>query len=218
MTVLTCEQFRELAPELALDVLPGAERATAIAHFEGCAACRDHLPPLTAVGDGLLGLVPGHEPSGGFETRVLNHLRPTTHARRRRGGLLVAAAVAIVAVAGLGGSVVGAVTNPNVPVAAAAQPFRTGTFTLRGHKTGQIFLYTGAPAWVYMATYTDHPTDKIICQVRRTDGSFVTIGEFPVGNGYGYWGAPLNLNPAAITEARLVAADGTVLATSNLHA
>jgi hypothetical protein len=212
---VTCGQFRELAPELALEVLPGAERAAAIAHLERCAACRDHLSRLAAIGDGLLGLVPGHEPSSGFETRVLGRLCHRPPARRR--GLLAAAAVVIAVGAGVGGSAIGAAAA-HPAVSAVAQPLRTGIFTIHGHEAGQIFLYTGSPAWVYMAVDTDHPTDTITCQVRRTDGSLVTIGEFPIWHGYGYWGAPLVLDPSSVTEARLVASDGTILASSRLHA
>jgi hypothetical protein len=215
VTAPTCGQFREFAPELALEVLPGAERAAAIAHLERCAACRDHLSRLATVGDGLLGLVPGHEPSSGFETRVLRRLHPDPPVRRRR-GLLVAAALVIAAGAGLVGSVVGTDIHPTV--SAVAQPLRTGTFTIHGHEAGQIFLYAGSPAWVYMAVDTDHPNDTISCQLRGADGNLVTIGEFPVWHGQGYWGAPLTIEPGTVTEARLVASDGTVLATSRLSA
>lgn len=217
MTMLACGQFREFAPELALGILPGAERAAAITHLEGCAACRAHLTPMAVLGDDLLSLVPGQEPPSGFETRVLHRLRPRRSARPRRIGLLVTAALVIAAVAGLGGSTVDAVGRHD-PARAVAQPLRTGTFALHGHDAGQIFLYTGDPAWVYMAVNTDHPTEKIICQLRRTDGSLVTLGEFPAWNGYGYWGTPLRLDPTSVTEARLLAADGAVLATSRLHA
>lgn len=212
---MTCVQFRELAPELALEVLSGAERAAAITHLERCAACRDHLLPLAAIGDGLLSLAPGHEPPSGFETRVLGRLRPGRNGLRRR-RLLVAAAVVIAAGSGVAGTAVDAATHQDV--SATAAPLRTGTFTIHGQDAGQIFLYTGSPAWVYMAVDTQHPTDTITCQVRRTNGSLVTIGEFPVWQGHGYWGAPLLLDPASVAEARLVASDGTLLAASRLHA
>lgn len=213
MTALSCEQFHEVAPELALEVLPGAERAAAITHLEHCAACRDRLAPLAAIGDGLLGLVPGHEPSSGFETRVLSRLRPDRPTRRR--GPLIAVAVVVAVGAGITGSVVGAYAYPHA--APVAQPLRTGTFTIDGHDAGQIFLYNGSPAWVYMEVDTDHPNDKIVCQLRGTDGHLASIGDFPVWRGHGYWGAPLDMEPGKVTEARLVASDGTVLATSILR-
>lgn len=213
----SCQRFHELAPELALGILPGAERATAIAHAQHCAACRDHFMPLAVIGDDLLGLVPAHEPSSGFETRVLNRVRPTAPPRRRT-GVLTAAAVGIAVVAGFGGSAVEAAVQHDHAARATVQQLRTGTFTVGDHQMGQIFLYTGRPAWVYMSVKTNHPTDEITCRVVRTDGTVVDIGKFPVGGGYGHWGAPLGIDPASAAEAQLVATDGTVLATSRLGA
>lgn len=213
----TCERFHELAPELALGILPGAERATAIAHAQHCAACRDHLIPLAVLGDDLLGLVPSLEPSTGFETRVLNRVRPAA-APRRRTGVLTAAAVSIAVVAGFGGSAVEAALQHDHAARATVQDLRTGTFTVGGHQMGQIFLYTGKPAWVYMTVETNHPTNEITCRVVRTDGTVVDIGKFPVGDGYGHWGAPLGIDPASAAEAQLVASDGAILATSRLRA
>lgn len=219
MIELPCERFHELAPELALGILPGAERAAAIAHVEACAACRDQLTPLAVIGDDLLDLVPCHEPSSGFETRVLNRMRPGPAPRRHRTGLLVAAMVGIAVVAGFGGSAIESAAQHDTAAQAPAEELRTGTFaTAAGRQMGQIVLYTGDPAWVFMTAETDHPTDKIICQVLRTDGSVVRLGEFSVGDGHGHWGTPLGLDPATVSEVRLIATDGTLLATSRPQA
>jgi anti-sigma factor RsiW len=69
-----CARLRELAPELALGVLTGEERAEARKHLATCPDCREYVLELTSVGDGLLALVPGAEPSLGFEDRVLSRL------------------------------------------------------------------------------------------------------------------------------------------------
>ncbi len=69
-----CARLRELAPELALGVLTGEERAEARKHLATCPECREHVLELTSVGDGLLALVPGAEPPVGFEDRVLTRL------------------------------------------------------------------------------------------------------------------------------------------------
>ena len=40
MSVLTCAEVRELAPELALGMLGGAERAEVVLHVDGVRAAR----------------------------------------------------------------------------------------------------------------------------------------------------------------------------------
>ncbi|MGW2424877.1 zf-HC2 domain-containing protein, partial [Streptomyces sp. NPDC001709] len=57
-----CDRLREIGAELALGVLPGRERAEAVAHLDRCADCREYVRQLTLVGDRLIGLLPGSEP------------------------------------------------------------------------------------------------------------------------------------------------------------
>src|SRR5436309_3384041 len=71
----TCEQTRELLPELALGILGGEDRARALDHLAGCADCSNELASLARSADGLLTLAPQHEPPAGFEDRVLMRLR-----------------------------------------------------------------------------------------------------------------------------------------------
>jgi hypothetical protein len=72
--VMTCAQVHDMAAELALGVLIGRERAAALAHLEGCKACREEVRRLRVVGGRLLELLPTAEPPAGFETRVLERL------------------------------------------------------------------------------------------------------------------------------------------------
>lgn len=74
MTTFGCDEFRELAPDLALGLLAGDERAAAINHVVGCASCRRHLNALVQVADELLLLAPSVEPDIGFESRVMARL------------------------------------------------------------------------------------------------------------------------------------------------
>src|SRR3982075_733620 len=100
MSDLSCARMRELAPELALDVLTGYERATAQAHLGVCPQCREYVSSLTQIGDRMLTLVPAVEPPVGFEDRVLSGMgltAPVQAPRRRWWPMaLVAAAVAAV--------------------------------------------------------------------------------------------------------------------------
>src|ERR1700678_3318700 len=74
MDDMSCDEFAGVAAELALGVLTGRERATALAHLDGCESCREQVRELTMVQDALLALLPSQEPPAGFESRVLDRL------------------------------------------------------------------------------------------------------------------------------------------------
>jgi hypothetical protein len=69
-----CDEFADVAAELALGVLMGRERADALAHLERCGACRETVRQLTMTGEQLLELLPAVEPPAGFENRVMARL------------------------------------------------------------------------------------------------------------------------------------------------
>jgi hypothetical protein len=87
MTGMSCDEFAQVAAELALGVLTGRERAAALAHLDGCESCRELVRELTMTGEELLGLLPSREPPAGFETRVLERIglsAPSPPRPRRR--------------------------------------------------------------------------------------------------------------------------------------
>jgi hypothetical protein len=240
---LTCEKLRAIAAELALGVLPGRERAGAVAHLDRCADCREHIEQLTLVGDRLIGLLPGREPPVGFETRVAQALTrgaPTPegrpHTRRigrpytgpgRRMRLRIASVVAALALAvGFGGWAIGTAVE-NI-TAGPSQPSRVASGMLwggltsahaLGKPTGEIYAHPGSPGWVYMSVDLADAgvpyTGSVSCLLVRGDGSTVRVGSFTLHDGYGYWGSPAPVDPAALSGARLTASDGTVLATAH---
>ncbi len=95
----TCAEARVLAPELALEVLGGAERAEAVEHLGSCAGCRSYLAELTEVVDALPVLVAEADPPAGFEARTLQRLGAGEQRWRRRFGRTVVAVLAALAVA-----------------------------------------------------------------------------------------------------------------------
>ncbi|MGW5213501.1 anti-sigma factor family protein [Streptomyces sp. NPDC004051] len=177
---VTCETLREVGAELALGVLPGRERAMAVAHLDRCAACREYIEHLTLVGDGLIGLVPGREPPLGFETRVARRLpqdvtahdgAPRTRAsgpmhrtarpRARRARLRAASAVAAFAFAfGFTGWAIGtaieSLTASSPPAVEVQTPLREGELTSAsglGPSAGDVYAHPGdpgKPGWIYM--------------------------------------------------------------------
>ena len=244
-----CEWLRAVADELALGILPGQERAEAIAHLDSCPTCREHVEQLTLVGDGLLSLLPGSEPPAGFETRVTDGLGLNRPARRRRprAGVAVAAAAAIALGFGFGGWAVGtAIEGASAPSSRSSQPsgsehdLLTASLLAPDHRpVGRIFAYTASPGWVYMSVHLGRAgsasdsqaadesgaagsrdgypeAGKVSCRLERTDGTSVHIGEFSLDDaGRGHWGAPMRVDPATVSGARLLAADGSVLATAH---
>ncbi|MFE5369017.1 hypothetical protein [Streptomyces mirabilis] len=241
---MTCEKLREIGAELALGILPGRERAAAVAHLDQCADCREYVEQLTLVGDGLIGLLPGCEPPVGFETRVAQALTQGTPAqdgrararvagawRRGFGGRLrvrlVSAVAALVLAVGFGGWVAGTAIE-NV-VAGAPRSAGGAADLLHGDLTsvaaprqsaGEVYAHTGSPGWIYMTvdltgTHASY-SGMVSCLLERRDGGTVRTGTFTLHQGRGFWGGPTPVDPASVSGARLTSPDGTVLATTHL--
>jgi hypothetical protein len=223
MSDLSCVRMRELAPELALDVLTGYERATAQAHLNECPACRDHVGQLTQISDRLLTLVPGVEPPVGFEDRVLARmgLVPPPVRHRRRWWPVVAAAAVAALVFGAGGWVIGSVATEHVTDQSTLAEGHSADVihfaalrTNEQQQVGQVFTYAGEPSWVYMSVAAEPRVDWVACQLIRSDGSTVPIGSFSLSGGKGSWGREMTVDPNGIIGARLVSRNGTVLASA----
>jgi hypothetical protein len=230
---MTCEEFSNVAAELALGVLTGRERAQALAHLDRCDACRGEVRQLTLTGEELLGLLPTAEPPTGFETRVLARIGLEVPARKSRlrvrprwapaGSTLITrrllAAVpvlAALAVAVLGGWGLRAATTHT---ATASSPLSHVALVSAGHHpAGQIYIYNGPHRWLYMRVKTSPPNGTVICQVVGKDGHVTTVGSFPVKNGFGSWGSAVPARIGPLSGVRLITPGGTVLATATFPA
>jgi hypothetical protein len=210
---LTCAQLHDCGAELALGVLPGRERAAAVAHLQHCAECRAYIRDLSPMADGLLDLVPAAEPPPGFESRVLRRMGLPTRPPWHRLGRILAAATAAAALA-LGGWAVG---NASAPTTHSA--LRTAVLTAQGRHIGEAYAYTGPSPWLYMTLDADEIADDptVRCQVVRADGSISTVGTFRMDDGYAHWGSPFPARSSPVTAVRLLAPEGSVLATSDFH-
>lgn len=71
MSAMRCAELREVAPEVALGLLTGEERAAALAHLERCEACRAEVASLAGTADEVLLAAPEAQPPPGFADRVL---------------------------------------------------------------------------------------------------------------------------------------------------
>ncbi len=230
-----CAGLAGMAEELALGVLTGRERAEALAHLESCAACREDVRQLMTTGEELLRLLPAREPPPGFETRVLERLGLAAPGPGSRAGLaggvrrlgrghgesrpgrarrvLTAAAVTLaVTVSAVGGWRLGAATS-----SPAMSLLGSAALVSAGHQAvGTVFFYGGSMQWLSMSVSLRSGTGTVSCQLVSRDGHVMTLGSFWLDGGYGAWESPGPVSGGQFTSARLVAADGTVLATASL--
>lgn len=235
-----CEKLREVGAELALGVLPGRERAEAVAHLDRCADCREYVRQLTGIGDRLIGLLPECEPPPGFEARVARSLARQTagpeghrpgrapqglRGRARRARLRLAAVAAALAVAvGFAGWAVGTAVQEvtaSAPPAVESEPVLVGDMIPAGggQPVGEVYAHPGSPAWIFVSVaLTGTPyTGKVSCLLERADGATVRVGEFPLRAGRGNWGVAVPVDLTKYTGARLASPAGAVLATAELQ-
>ena len=203
-----CDRFRELAPEIALGLVAGHERAEALSHLQGCSACRHHIATLGAVHDRLRALIPAAEPPVGFEQRVLERLGVTRTRRPARTSrwIRVAAAAAAVVIAFVGGWAVG--TADRSPAPAVASPLVDGA-----RHVGDVVVSRTRPD--FLSVYLDVARPgRLTCELLRTDGSVAATETYDAEGGTGWWGIS---KPAGdVTTIRVSDAGGAVVAVGGL--
>jgi hypothetical protein len=192
VSALSCVEVRELAPELALGILGGAERAEVVLHVNGCARCQAYVAELTEAADAIPQLVPDAEPPAGFEARVLRRLdEGERHSRRRWiAAIAVAAAVAII----VSITVVRVIESDESTTQVASPPA-----TALDHKPVAVVMRGGAGdvagGWAYVS---DHhgvavavnygiPSGPYSVMVTPTGGTAASIGTVDVVAGRGSW-------------------------------
>jgi hypothetical protein len=196
-----CARLREVAPELALGVLVGAERAQALAHLAGCAECRQVVEQMSGTADSLLLLAAEAEPPLGFESRVLARLASDQPRRHPWPAVFAAAATGIVVHQVDGGS-------GDVHLRRAA--LRAST----GKETGDVYVTPGHPIWVFMSVQSTVSGQSYLCELNFRDGSVVRAGKFTVADHEGWWGTKVASDIEDLRTVRLLAPDGTTVASA----
>jgi hypothetical protein len=220
MSALTCTDMAELVDELALDVLPGDQRAEALDHLDGCPACRARLEALSEPADQLLLACRSVEPPPGFEDRVLARLATGRTRPRRRGRLaaLVAAGAAAGALIGLGGVSLGR-QGPH-PAAAGAYGPQLRTVALlsgNGRRIGDVSAYAGPPTWIFLRVDGGTGSGIYSCVLDVEGGRTIDLGTMSVSDGEGGWGQRVSIDPRLVESARLVGPTGATVATAIFH-
>jgi hypothetical protein len=219
---MTCAEVEELAPELALGGIAGAERAAAVAHLARCEQCRGLVEELARVADNLLLLAPSVEPPPGFESRVLSRIavaaQPATARRGRRRVWLAAAAVAVVAslsaagVAELRHSSDGR-TGGTGTVAAAPAGVRTALVRDdNGRWTCRAVVYGDDPTWLVVSLDRNDGLNAAFSveAVRAGSADAVPVGTFTISDGHGSLATMVGLQADQFQAIRVLDATGHV--------
>jgi hypothetical protein len=130
--------------------------------------------------------------------------------RLRRALAATAMGLALIA-AGLGGWRFGVGASPT---SASGDLASASLLSATHQNVGNIFLYSGTRQWLYMSVDMESGQETVTCEVVATDGRVTKIGTFQLADGYGSWGSPDPGNVGTLSGARLLSANGTVLATA----
>ncbi len=222
-----CDRFAELAPELALGIADGQQRAEALDHLAGCAACRAHLERLSALADELLLLAPPVEAPAGFEARVATALdspRPVRRSLARRLAIPALAAVASAAVAAvavwlaldsdreLADSYRDTLAVANGEYFDAAPMEAPG-----GRKVGYVYGYEGRTSWVLGIVYDGVANGSYRLEAVTEDGRRVGLRELQVADGHGSAGSATPIPYEQLAEVRLLDGRGREVAETDLR-
>jgi hypothetical protein len=189
-TNMSCDDFADVAAELALGVLTGRERAEAIEHLDHCDDCRERVRQLALTQEQLLGMLPGREPPAGFESRVMatfglaqppvtdpfgqepgqepgqapspvpDHV-PGLPPRRRVGWTRrMLTAAAVLTAAVIFGAGGWGLRVATSP--SGGSDLHSAALVTASHQTvGKIFIYDSKPRWLYMSVDTDQDSQNI---------------------------------------------------------
>jgi Putative zinc-finger len=210
-----CDEVRELAPELALGIASGEERARALEHLAACPACRVLVEEMSDVSDELLLAAPALEPPVGFESRMIERYR----GRRRKPRLaMMLAAAALLLAAGAGGSYLAlrhdvrfANHYRHVFAAAQGQYFASSPLYSGDRPLGQAFAYQGSPSWVFVVLDGANSAQKYHVKLVTRNGTEIPLGSFTRTAGTTSWGKALPVDLRSVWTVRVVPDRGSTL-------
>lgn len=216
MNRASCEEVQVLAPEVALGVASGEERALVLAHARSCHECRRVVEELSETADSLLLVGPLHDPAPGFESTVLAQMQAQKVPQERVRTKLIAAVLVSILVAG---AIAAWVTSGDRTLAAhyrdalaVADGKYFGVVTLQspsGSRGGHMFAYEGDPTWVFLVFTTPLEPGRYDAEVVTTNGDVRSLGSFDIA-GEGTWGRELPVGLRSVRSVRVTDADGNV--------
>jgi predicted anti-sigma-YlaC factor YlaD len=213
-----CAQVRDLAPELALGLLNGGERAAVLAHLEVCPSCQALICELAEAADRLPLLATEAEPPAGFERRVLHALTGTRRRRSLRRPLAVAAAgvaAAIIASAVVVRGVDSGDVRPGV-VQAANSPRTVSMIGANAVLAGKLFVFGRDHASVALTIDYAVPDGTYQLEVRHDADPGSHLGAIRVRDGRGSWTGTVSLPASSASSIVLVDRDNRTVCHADL--
>lgn len=214
MSAATCDEVRELAPELALGIAAGEHRARALVHTATCTPCRSLVEEMSRAADSMLLLAPEKEPPVGFEAHAARRVRGMRPKHRLR----LAVAFASVALVCIGGTaaVMEAANARDSDLAERYLALLEGKgelvagqlFTADGGPAGQAFAYQGNTNWVFLVVNARGGSgvhEVVLYPQGQPSGS--RVGQMRIVDGRGSWGSTTGLNLRG-TRIQLLSGDG----------
>jgi hypothetical protein len=216
VTEATHDEVRELAPELALGIAAGEQRARALAHMASCAECRTLVDDLSRTADSMLLLGPQKEPPIGFESQAISRVRGM-HPRQRLRAAGLIAAIVLVAI-GATVIVMQAMTARDRDLSdrylallegrSRGELFASALRTADGGRAGQVFAYEGSSNWIFIVVTArggNGVHDIVLTPRAQAAGS--TVGRIRLVDGRGSWGSTTGLDLRGL-RVQLLDADG----------
>ena len=214
----SCEEGRALAPEVALGIASGQERARVLAHVRDCGECRRLLEGLAEAADALLLLAPREEPSGGFESAVLARIAGRRRSSRRR---LARGIVAAALAAALGGGGVLWITAEDRRLGSryrAALAEANGEYfgvvplhAAGGTGAGHLFAYEGSPSWIFLVLDDQLEPDEYVVRIEVRDGGPRDLGAGELQEGSLTWGSAIPFSLRLVDSVQVVDARNDVV-------
>jgi hypothetical protein len=215
-----CDETRALAPELALGIADGRERAAALEHLSSCTDCRRFLAELAEVSDGLLALAPAREPPVGFESDVVATLGIGKQRRRWRlrwaaaiaGVTLVASAITAVALlAAFRDDRRLADQYRSALARVGGQYFQAARLRAAdGTAVGKVFGYQGKPSWLVLIVYEPYRRGSFTGELVSKQGRHVAIPATELDPRQSVWGGVIKIDLRDVALVRLVSKKGEI--------
>jgi Putative zinc-finger len=216
---MRCDEVRELAPELALGIVDGEERADALRHLTGCADCRRAVEELSEVADDLLMVAPVQEPSAGFESRVVAAMGLEEGSPRRKrarwrsprwlalrlGPVVATAAVTAAAMVGVyHDDHVTADRYRDTLAEANGRSFQAERLIDEaGGRAGVAFGYEGSPSWLLLTVDRGHRDSVTRAELTTKDGRTIALRSLRLDS-QGSWGGAIPVKLYDVASVRLL--------------
>jgi predicted anti-sigma-YlaC factor YlaD len=216
VTGVGCAAARDAAPELALGILDGSERAEVLGHLTTCARCQRYVSELAGVADGLARLAPEAEPPVGFGRRVDAELRGGRRRAVRRWVTTVAVTAAAAAILAV---VIVRVVEAGSPTRPVAAPTLRSAAMIgsTGVRVGDVASSNTNPSSLVVTVDYAVPDGTYQLEL-RTGGGRHGIGAITITAGRGRWIGAASVSGTDPVTIALVNQGGGVVCQASLGA